>query len=406
MGSSDEVAAAGDRLEGLPPEEILAWASERYAPKLTFATGFGPEGVALIDLIARHHLPVDLFTLDTGLFFPETYALWRRLEERYGLTIRAVKPAQTVDEQAAQHGPALWERNPDSCCELRKVQPLRRALGGFDAWVTAIRRDQTDSRASARVVEWDAKFGLVKVNPLAAWTTRDVWRYLQANQVPYNPLHDRGYASIGCWPCTTPLLAGESGRAGRWRGRVKTECGLHLAQPPAPEGNIAMPLVAPHGGTLVDRIAPPEQAAALRARAEALPALKLDARELADLELLAVGAVSPLTGFMGSKDYRSVLDSMRLANGTVWPVPLTLALDESVRARIHPGAEVALKDEQGRLWGTLAVSEVFERDPLDEARNVYRTESPEHPGVAYLLSRPRWLAAGDVTVLPLPADLP
>ena len=156
------------------PLAILAWAAERYAPRLGMATGFGPEGCVLIDLIGRNRLPIDIFTLDTGVLFPETYALWRRLETRYRLTIRSVQPAQTLAEQAAAHGDALWARDPDTCCRLRKVEPLRREAAKLDAWITAIRRDQTPERAHAGIVEHDRKFGLVKVNPLAAWSHDDV----------------------------------------------------------------------------------------------------------------------------------------------------------------------------------------------------------------------------------------
>jgi phosphoadenylyl-sulfate reductase (thioredoxin) len=229
-----DVDAAARALEGAPALEILKWASDALGDRLTFATGFGAEGCAIIDLIGRHHLPIDLFTLDTGLLFPETYELWRRLEARYGITIRAVRPAQTVDEQAATNGPALWQRDPDRCCELRKVLPLRAALAGFSGWITAIRRDQTPERASARTVERDRKFELVKVNPLVAWTHDDVWAHLYAHDVPFNPLHQRGYPSIGCQPCTSPVMPGENPRAGRWRGSAKQECGLHA---PAKDGN-------------------------------------------------------------------------------------------------------------------------------------------------------------------------
>jgi len=223
-----EIIEAAGRLEGRPPSEILSWAAERFAPRLTFATGFGAEGCVLLDLIARHRLPVDVFTLDTGLLFPETYTLWRRLEERYGLAIRAVRPAQSVEQQAAVHGERLWERAPDRCCDLRKVEPLVEALRGFDAWITAIRRDQTADRGAARPVEVDARFGLVKVSPLLGWTSADVWSYVRAHDVPVNALHARGYPSIGCWPCTSAVRPGEEARAGRWRGRGKTECGLHV----------------------------------------------------------------------------------------------------------------------------------------------------------------------------------
>ena len=165
-------------------------------------------------------------------------------------------------------------------------------------------------------------------------------------------------------------------------------------------------LVRPHGGVLVDRIVPESKAAALRARAERLPRIVLDPRELADLELIAIGAASPLTGYLGSEDYESVLARMRLANGTVWPLPLTLAVTSDQRAQLSPGAEAALYDAAGRLWGVIQVTEIFTRDPLHEARCIYRTDSDEHPGVAYLKSRPTWLVAGSVEVLPLPTDLP
>jgi phosphoadenylyl-sulfate reductase (thioredoxin) len=227
MGTARDASDDLRRLEGARPQDVLAWAVGRFAPRLTFATGFGAEGCVLIDMIGRLALPVDLFTLDTGLLFPETYALWHRLEERYRVTIRPVRPDQTVGEQARIHGDRLWEREPDRCCALRKVEPLRQALAGFDAWITAIRRDQTADRADAAVLEQDRRFGLAKVNPLVAWTGADVAAYVRENGVPVNPLHQQGYPSIGCLPCTSRVLPGEDPRAGRWRGRVKTECGLH-----------------------------------------------------------------------------------------------------------------------------------------------------------------------------------
>lgn len=227
----EELASLSAELEGRSAEEILRWAAGRYAPRLTFASGFGIEGCVIIDIIGRESLPIDVFTLDTGLLFPETYGLWKRLEDRYGLTIRAVRPQYTVEEQAALEGPALWSVDPDRCCELRKMVPLRQALEPFDAWISAIRRDQTPDRADAPVVGWEGKFGLVKVNPLVRWTFDDVRAHVKAHDVPYNPMHDRGYPSIGCWPCTTPVAPGEDPRAGRWRGREKKECGLHLRPP-------------------------------------------------------------------------------------------------------------------------------------------------------------------------------
>ena len=225
-----DVPTAAHDLEGKGAVEILSWASRHLGPKLTFATGFGAEGCVIIDLIAKASLPIDLFTLDTGVLFPETYALWRGLETKYGVTIRAVRPEQTIEQQAQAHGPTLWERDPDRCCDLRKVKPLRTALSGFDAWITAIRREQTAERASAKVVEHDKKFGLIKVNPLVGWSHDDVWAHIYANDVPYNELHERGYPSIGCQPCTSAVAAGEDARSGRWRGSAKKECGLHVIQ--------------------------------------------------------------------------------------------------------------------------------------------------------------------------------
>ncbi len=231
-----DLGALSIALETAEPVEVLRWAVERYSPRLTFATGFGPEGCVLIDLIGRHNLPIDLFTLDTGLLFPETRELWTKLENRYGVTIRGVSPVQTVNEQAATHGDKLWERLPDRCCTLRKVFPLRAELSKVDAWVTALRREQTRERADAAIVEWDEKFEIAKINPLVRWTKSDVWAHLKAHDVPYNRLHDKGYPSIGCTHCTTAVHNGEDDRAGRWRGTVKTECGLH-----GPAGPVAQP---------------------------------------------------------------------------------------------------------------------------------------------------------------------
>jgi phosphoadenosine phosphosulfate reductase len=225
--TDDQIDAWAAALEGRSPADVLAWAADRFAPRLVFATGFGAEGCVLVHLVAEHDLPVDLVTLDTGLLFPETRALWARLECRYGVRIRGVEPAISLASQAGAFGDALWAREPDRCCAIRKVAPLEATLSAADAWISAIRRDQTPDRASAAVIERDARRGLVKVNPLAAWSAADVWSFIRAHGVPYNPLHDHGYPSIGCWPCTTAVAEGEDPRAGRWRGREKTECGLH-----------------------------------------------------------------------------------------------------------------------------------------------------------------------------------
>jgi phosphoadenosine phosphosulfate reductase len=220
-----EIGALADALEGQPPEAILAAVAPRFPGAIALANSFGAEDCLLVDAISRARLPVRVFTLDTGYLFPETYALWRQLEERYGLVIEGMKADVPPVDPAAT---PPWQVDPDACCHARKVVPLRDALAGLGAWVTGIRRDQTPERANARVVEWDGRFGLVKVNPLAAWTAAEVGDRLQRLSVPTNPLFERGYLSIGCAPCTTPVKPGEDPRAGRWRGREKTECGLHV----------------------------------------------------------------------------------------------------------------------------------------------------------------------------------
>jgi len=225
------VAALGPALAGASAERILVETLARVPGRVAFATGFGVEGCVVIDMVSRLDLPVEFFTLDTGYLFPETRALWATLEERYGRPIQAERSELDLDAQARLHGPALHARDPDLCCHLRKVVPLRRALRPYAAWIAAIRRDQSPARAHAQEVEVDGEYGLLKVNPLVGWSSDDVWTYVEEHDVPHNPLHHQGYPSIGCAPCTTPVAPGEDPRAGRWRGRDKTECGIHPSHP-------------------------------------------------------------------------------------------------------------------------------------------------------------------------------
>src|SRR6185503_14688047 len=166
------------------------------------ATGFGAEGCVLIRMLSEIDRNARIFYLDTDLLFPETYALIADLQARYGVRFERRTSRWSLNTQAATHGDRLWEREPDTCCQLRKVEPLLEALSGLRAWITAIRREQTPARAGARIVERDRKFHLIKINPLAGWSRRDVWRYIREHDVPYNPLYDLGYRSIGCQPCT------------------------------------------------------------------------------------------------------------------------------------------------------------------------------------------------------------
>ncbi|ATY83730.1 phosphoadenylyl-sulfate reductase [Kyrpidia spormannii] len=225
--SPEEVGAWAEGLEGCPPEEILEWALERFSPRIALACSFGVEDVVLVDMATRILPHVQIFYLDTGLLFPETYEVRDRVVDRYRPNLRRVTPQLDLRQQAAEYGEALWTRDPNTCCRLRKVEPLRDVLAEQDAWVTGIRREQSPTRAGAKVVEVDRKFGLIKVNPLAGWDSRQVWNYVHTHEVPYNSLHDRGYPSIGCAPCTRPVRPGEDPRAGRWAGFDKTECGLH-----------------------------------------------------------------------------------------------------------------------------------------------------------------------------------
>jgi phosphoadenosine phosphosulfate reductase len=227
----DELKQAAAQLEGQSPQEILRWAVEQYFPRITMATAFGAEGCAIIHMLAEIRTDVHIFNLETGYQFPETLETRQRLMDRYGIDVKLVQSATSVAEMERQHGGPIYDRDPNLCCQIRKVVPLRRALEGFDAWISAIRRDQTPDRADSQVLEWDAKFGLVKVNPLAAWTKKDVWSFIMEHEIPYNPLHDQGYPSIGCRPCTRPVQSGEDDRAGRWAGTDRTECGLHSHVP-------------------------------------------------------------------------------------------------------------------------------------------------------------------------------
>jgi len=221
-------------------QRVLSWAFATFGRNVAISSAFGAEGMVLIDMASRVHPGFRLFTIDTEFLFPETYSLMDRIEERYGVTIEKVYSVLSPGEQERAHGAALWTRDPDRCCNLRKVEPLRRKLGELDAWITSIRRDQTSTRAGARKIEWDARFGLAKINPLADWTSKQVWRYIHDHDVPYNELHDQDYPSIGCTHCTRAVTPGEGPRAGRWPGFAKTECGLHLIEPaPAPASGVA-----------------------------------------------------------------------------------------------------------------------------------------------------------------------
>ena len=231
-GLAHEIAKLNQDLDGATPTEVLRWASRRFHPRLLMATAFGAEGCCIIHMLADIQPAVTFINLDTGYQFAETLELRERIRERYGITVDYIRPETSVTDYEAAHGGPLYGLRPDQCCHDRKIMPLRRAIERIAplAWISAIRKDQTDDRRSAEVVQWDAKFNLVKVNPLLNWSKKDVWTFIAKHEVPYNPLHDRDYPSIGCWPCTRPVKPGEDDRSGRWAGKIKKECGLHVIE--------------------------------------------------------------------------------------------------------------------------------------------------------------------------------
>jgi len=228
--STMDFASLNTQFETAYPQDILRWAAEQFGSELAVVTSFQPTGIVTLHMLSEVAPKTTVLTLDTGLLFPETYALIDELEARLDLNLVRVKPALTVAQQAELHGPELWAREPDQCCGIRKTAPLNEALNGYSAWITGLRRDQSAGRQATPIISLDAKYHKVKFSPLATWTEEMIWMYIHANELPYNALHDQNYPSIGCYPCTQPVLPDSADmRAGRWAGRAKTECGIHVA---------------------------------------------------------------------------------------------------------------------------------------------------------------------------------
>lgn len=230
------IRSLDERFNLQPTEQILAWAWQRFGARAAIGTSFQGAGLVMIHLATQNRLPFPVFTLDTGLLFPETLALKQRLEDFFGLAIESLEPDLTVEEQADINGPELWTRNPDLCCTIRKVLPLRDKLCDLDCWLTGLRRQQSETRSGIGIIElyaFDETSGrdIVKLNPMANWSREAVWNYLREHKIPYNPLHDQGYGSIGCQPCTKRTANGDNERAGRWIGFNKVECGIHTFMP-------------------------------------------------------------------------------------------------------------------------------------------------------------------------------
>ncbi len=212
----------GTDVESLDAQRVIATLLETLNPEVALACSFQKEESVLLDMLLEQDPKARVFALDTHVLFPETYGVWREIERRYGIRIEVFE-GPSLGRQAATHGDRLWESNPDLCCSIRKIGPLGTALSGLDGWITGVRRDQSASRANTPKLGWDDRHELWKASPLADWTNDDVWAYIRERELPVNPLHERGYASIGCTHCTAP----GTGREGRWAGTGKTECGLH-----------------------------------------------------------------------------------------------------------------------------------------------------------------------------------
>jgi phosphoadenosine phosphosulfate reductase len=227
-----EVAVLDGQFEQLAPEDILAWAWQRFGRRAAIGTSFQGSGLVMMHLAKLAGLNFPVFTLDTGLLFPETLELHKRLEDFFGWKIESIAPDLSLEQQAEALGPELWTRDPDLCCTTRKVLPLQSKLRDLDCWITGLRRHQSSSRAAVGLIELytlDAQGGpdIVKLNPMAKWPREAIWRHIRQHKIPYNPLHDQGYASIGCMTCTRKTARGEDERAGRWIGFKKVECGIH-----------------------------------------------------------------------------------------------------------------------------------------------------------------------------------
>lgn len=208
--------------------DVLKWAYREYGDDIIYACSFGAEGIVLIDLISKVNKHAKIIFLDTDLHFKETYELIEKVKSKYpSLQIELIKPSLTLKEQANIYGERLWERNPDQCCNLRKIEPLRAQLNRVSAWISGLRREQSPTRQKTNYINKDDKFRSIKICPLIYWTWEEIWMYIRLHQLPYNPLHDRGYPSIGCEMCTAPAANPNDFRSGRWVNTKKTECGLH-----------------------------------------------------------------------------------------------------------------------------------------------------------------------------------
>jgi phosphoadenosine phosphosulfate reductase len=221
-----DAEAKAAELETQSAQEVLEWTLATFHPRMYFACSFQKTSSVIAHMTSRIEPDARFFYLDTDVLFEETYETRDRLADFLGIHFDRYNNL-TIPEQARLYGDELWKRDPDACCGIRKVEPMRRALSEVDCWAAGVRREDSASRAKSPKFGWDKRFGIWKINPLADWSERDVWNYIREHNIPYNPLHDQGYPSIGCTHCTKPVGPGEDARAGRWAGASKTECGIN-----------------------------------------------------------------------------------------------------------------------------------------------------------------------------------
>lgn len=225
----NNIGALNQEFEKKSPQEIVAWAVREFEGRIALTSSFGPESGTLLHMVSQVDKNVPVLFLETGFHFPETLEYKNKLADLFGLkNVIDLKADPEKRAQLLQENDNLpYEKDPDACCHINKVEPLDRALKGYDAWMSGIRRHQTDARKTIRAIE-EYEGDLYKISPLINFTSRDAWWYLKENKIPQHPLYEKGYLSIGCWPCTRPIQAGDDERSGRWAGKAKTECGIHV----------------------------------------------------------------------------------------------------------------------------------------------------------------------------------
>ena len=410
--TAEEVQKISNSLEDKNANEVLKWALDTFHPRVALASSFNAEDVVVIDMLVKLRKDVKVVTLDTGRLNQETYDLMDAIRDKYDITIDIYIPDQKeVEDMVRERGLNLFYRSIENrklCCEIRKVHPLNRALSKLDAWITGLRRDQVSTRANVKKVEIDYDHGnIIKMNPIADWTWDMVWDYIRKNDVPYNKLNDKGYPSIGCECCTRALKPGEDLRAGRWwwEQHVDKECGIHFNRPKKKlflSETSGIP--ASHGGLLVNRVLSGNMLERAYDDVKELMSVRVDKDIVSDIENIADGVFSPLEGFMLSNDFRNVLKRGRLENGTAWTVPIVLDVNEQTAKQMKDSRDIAIKDEDEKIFAIIHVEDIIKFDKLEIANDVYQTNDVRHPGVAKILEMQDMLVGGKIDLIDRPAS--